>query len=374
MKYDATGPMRCFMTHSTWWNGAVENSKPIGILWHDTAAGNVNLKRYVQPYAGDANYDELMKVLGKNRYGNDWNHAARDAGVNAFIGKLADGTITTVQVGEWTMAPWGCGHGDLGSCNGYVYQGKSLIWVNRHWIQFEICDDKYKSKAYFDAIFEEACQLTAYLCKTFNIDPWGTVEFAGIKVPTILCHQDSYQYNLGSDHDDTLEWFKKFGKTFDDVKKRVEEILNPQPATVFHKGDLVKIIGSKYYSGKAVPKWVLKQNWYVRSAPEGSDRIVLGQNEARNNDLNSPFYAKDLLLVRPAPIVQVVEKGDLVRITGDKYYSGQTIPNWVLKENWYVSKAPSDTNRIVLGENEARNNELNTAVNRKDLQIIKKHN
>jgi hypothetical protein len=34
--------------------------------------------------------------------------------------------------------------------------------------------------------------LTAYLCKTYNINPNGFVNVNGVTVPTILCHQDSY--------------------------------------------------------------------------------------------------------------------------------------------------------------------------------------
>jgi hypothetical protein len=37
-----------------------------------------------------------MKLLGKNQYNNDWNHIYRTAGLNAWIGELADGTVTTV--------------------------------------------------------------------------------------------------------------------------------------------------------------------------------------------------------------------------------------------------------------------------------------
>ena len=45
-----------------------------GILWHSTGANNPTLKRYVQPFETDANYDEMIKLLGKNKYNNDLNH------------------------------------------------------------------------------------------------------------------------------------------------------------------------------------------------------------------------------------------------------------------------------------------------------------
>lgn len=30
--------IQCFQTHSTWYKGSRRNGKPVGVLWHDTAA------------------------------------------------------------------------------------------------------------------------------------------------------------------------------------------------------------------------------------------------------------------------------------------------------------------------------------------------
>jgi len=38
----------------------------------------------------------MLEILGKNPYRNDWNHDQIEAGLNAWIGKLADGTVTAV--------------------------------------------------------------------------------------------------------------------------------------------------------------------------------------------------------------------------------------------------------------------------------------
>jgi hypothetical protein len=38
----------------------------------------------------------MITLLGKNTSGTDWNHTSIQAGLNAWIGKLADGTITTI--------------------------------------------------------------------------------------------------------------------------------------------------------------------------------------------------------------------------------------------------------------------------------------
>ena len=188
-----------------------------GVLWHSTGANNPTLKRYVQPSDVKPPEDtytksQWLQVLGKNAYGNDWNHSSRSAGLNCWIGKLADGTVTTVQTMPWDYRPWGCGSGSKGSCND-------------GWIQFEICEDGLTDKTYFDKVYKEACEITAYLCMMFGIDPNGTVTHNGVKVPTILCHKDSNKLGMGSNHGDVLHWFPKHGKSMDTARADVTKLL-----------------------------------------------------------------------------------------------------------------------------------------------------
>lgn len=134
MKYNSSNkPLVCMQTHSTCYQGT-KVMKPVGVLWHSTGANNNTLKRYVQPWdtsnskehsANTYTNAEWIKVLGKNPYNNDWNHEYVNAGLNCWIGKLADGTVTTVQTMPWDYRPWGCGSGSKGSCNS-------------GWMQFEI--------------------------------------------------------------------------------------------------------------------------------------------------------------------------------------------------------------------------------------------
>jgi hypothetical protein len=174
----------------------------------------------------------------------------------------------------WDYRPWGCGGGSKGSCNGTT--------GGPFWIQFEICDDGYKTgtKDYFGKVYKEACEITAYLCQMFNIDPNGTVDYKGVKVPTILCHWDSYKLGLGSGHSDIYTWFNKYNKDMTTVRKDVTTLLKgtstpaPTETTDFTVGDLVSIKnGATYYSGKVIPNWVLVKNWYIYSIK--GDRAVI---------------------------------------------------------------------------------------------------
>ena len=116
MKYSNKKPLQCMMTQSACYKGTRE-MEILGILWHSTGAENPTIKRYVQPSDNDPNRGELLDVIGVNQNGNDWNHVEKRAGVNAFIGELADDTVATVQVMPWNYRPWGCGSGKKGSCN-----------------------------------------------------------------------------------------------------------------------------------------------------------------------------------------------------------------------------------------------------------------
>jgi len=116
------------MTNSTCYNGTTIGV-PVGVLWHSTGANNSYISRYVQPSENDKNYQNLMSLLGKNRYQNDWNHQYVEAGVNAFIGRLADGTINSVEVLPLNYRAWGCGTGKYGSCNGDPDVKNSPFWL-----------------------------------------------------------------------------------------------------------------------------------------------------------------------------------------------------------------------------------------------------
>ncbi len=212
MKYsNRNKPLVCMQTNSTCYKNTYK-MRVKGVLWHSTGANNPNLRRYVQPSGNDRDYARLISLLGRNPNGNDWNHIYMEAGLNAWIGKLADGTVTTVQAMPWDYAPWGCYQGRNGSCND-------------GWIQFEICEDGLDDRGYFEKAYREACELTAYLCKLYGIDPNRKVTVGNISVPTILCHKDSYRLGMGSDHADVLHWLPRFGKDMGSVRRDVAALL-----------------------------------------------------------------------------------------------------------------------------------------------------
>lgn len=218
MKYtDINPPLVCMMENSTCYR-RTRKMEIKGVLWHDTGCNNPNLKRYVQPGDDDPNKEALLEIIGKNKYRNDHNHKEGTTGMNYWIGKLANGSVAAVQVMPDDYRPWGCGSGKNGSCN-------------NGWIQFEICEDGKNDRQYLEAAYQEACELTAYLCKKYGIDPNGTADNAGKQVPTVLCHADSHRLGFGSNHADVNDWFPKFGKSMETARNDISALLQQdQPA------------------------------------------------------------------------------------------------------------------------------------------------
>lgn len=261
MKYTAAHPpMQCFMTQSRW-HKCTGKTTVKGVLWHSTGANNPNLKRYVQPDENAPNRAELLALLGVNKNGNDWNREGtwvdgewvkQVAGVHAWIGKLVNGEVTSVQVDDWDRHCWGCGPGSKGSCND-------------GWIQFEICEDGLNDPVYFNKVYQEAVELTAYLCKLYNLDPLGTVTYCGVKAPVILCHQDSYRIGLGGDHSDVYHWFDRYGKTMDDVRADVARVMENKEEKDLTEKEVRAVVRDELAKAQAeqakaaADKWALPQ-------------------------------------------------------------------------------------------------------------------
>ncbi len=107
--------------------------------------------------------------------------------VHAFIGKMADGSVATYQTLPWTARGWHCGTGSKG------------ISANNTHISFEICEDGLKDRDYFDLVYREAVELTAYLCRGIRSGPAGG---RGGDLPP-----GGSPPGIASNHADVLHWF-----------------------------------------------------------------------------------------------------------------------------------------------------------------------
>lgn len=225
MKYSKNNPpFVCMLTNSQCYKETT-TMQIKGVLIHSTGCNNTALARYAQPSDNDPNKDQILKVIGTNRYHNDYNHIVlpdyAKAGLNGFIGTNANGEVMALQAMPWNYRPWGCGSGPKGS-------------MNSGWIQFEICESDLNDSSYFYKIYNETIELVAYLCKLYNLDPLGTTDYNAYvrNVPIITCHADSCKLGLGSNHGDILHWFPKYGKTMDVIRKDVAALIKESETPV----------------------------------------------------------------------------------------------------------------------------------------------
>lgn len=216
----------CILTNNDCYRRGIK-IVPRGVMVHSTGANNPYLRRYVQPDDG---------LLGKNPNGNDWNRAGLDVCVHAFLGKKADGGVAVYQTLPWTHRGWHAG----GAAN------------DTH-ISFEICEDDLTDRAYFEAVYREAAELTAYLCALYGLDPTAD----GV----VLDHAEGYARGLASNHGDVAHWFPRFGKSMDDFRRTVYEFWEVERMT---KQELTALIDERIEQklageGTTPSKWAVDE-------------------------------------------------------------------------------------------------------------------
>ena len=209
---------------------------PKGVMVHSTGANNPLVARYVQPVEGQKDEAQLKAEIGGNRNANDWNNPGLDVCTHAFVGKLADGGVGTVQTLPWNHRGWHAGTGTSGGS------------ANNTHIAFEICEDDLTDEGYFRKVYQEAVELAAMLCKTYNLNPLAD----GV----VICHSEGYQRGVASNHADVMHWFPKFGKSMDTFRADVSKAMTPaqvkpQPPVsgktyTVVKGDTLSEIAQKY--------------------------------------------------------------------------------------------------------------------------------
>lgn len=192
-----------------------------GIMWHSTGVNNPKLSRYLGPDDG---------ILGVNPYNNHWNQAkpdGRSVCVHAFIGLDKNGVVRTYQTLPWDHVGWHSGSGPKGSANTQGYIG------------FEICEDAGRDRNYFNRVYEEAINLSVYLCKKY-----------GLTEKNIIDHQEGNKLGIASNHGDVRHWFSKFGKSMDDVRRDVAKRLKEVDIV----GRVFKDVDDNRWSAKAIER------------------------------------------------------------------------------------------------------------------------
>lgn len=166
-----------------------------GIIVHSTGANNPNLKRYVN----------LKELLGENYYKNYFGgeNDTRDVCPHYVIGLNKYQEITTCQTLPTNISCWCSGQGKTGNAN-----------FNPPHIQFEICEDDLKDEKYFNNVMNEAAELCAILCKTYDLP-----------VSSVISHAEGYKKGIASNHGDIDHWLKIYNKDMNWFRSKVSSYM-----------------------------------------------------------------------------------------------------------------------------------------------------
>ena len=336
--------IKCILTANDCYK-AGRTITPKGVMVHSTGANNPLVARYVQPVEGQSNEAQLKAEIGGNRNANDWNNPGLDVCTHAFVGKLADGGVGTVQTLPWNHRGWHAGTGTSGGS------------ANNTHIAFEICEDDLTDEGYFRKVYQEAVELTAMLCKTYNLNPLAD----GV----VICHSEGHQRGIASNHSDVMHWFPKFDKSMDTFRSDVAKAMGGasngdsggSTGKEIVKGSTVRVKqGAKDYNGDSLASFVYIRDHVVSEV--SGDRCVITYGGV----VVAAVRKSDLTLVsgggsggsgtstsKPSTGGTIV-KGSVVRVkSGAKTYEGGGLASYVYSRDHVVSEVSGDRCVITYG-------------------------
>lgn len=163
---------------------------------------------------------------------------------------------------------------------------------------------------------------------------------------------------------DTTEPYAMNGKVYDSLVKLCTDICKRNgKKKLLWLGDKTKTLN---YNPKPDEMVLTVHRWFANKSCPGNWLY------ARLGDLASKVTAALGGDTKPAepekPTVSAVKADDLVKITGSKYYGGQTIPSWVKAKNWFVHSVSGD--RAVINKSEDGKNAIMSPVRVSDLTLI----
>ncbi len=224
--------------------------------------------------------------------------------IHCVVGHCTVKTIGDIFAPTSRQASSNYGVDDWGGVGLYVDE------ANRSWctssnandqraITIEVASDTTAPYAFTDSAYKTLTELVVDICKRNNIKKlvWSTNKndrVNHLNGCNMTVHRDYANKSCPGD------WmYNRMGEFAAEVNKRLGASAPVTPSSV-KAGDLVKIkAGSKYYGGKAIPAWVLSDEWYVSSI--ANDRAVLGKNKSGKNDIQSPVNVSNLTVVKPQP-------------------------------------------------------------------------
>lgn len=167
-------------------------------------------------------------------------------------------------------------------------------------ITIEVSNSKYGDEYGWpisNAAYESLIALCVDICKRNGIKK---LEYKSDGTGTLTRHCDLYPTKCPG------PWIKNHTNELCAKVNAQLNAINNKPTTSqtttttsnkIKTGDLVTISSNAtYYTGASIPSWVKSEKWYVSSI--SGDRAILGLNEAKNRNIQSPVNTKFLTVVK----------------------------------------------------------------------------
>ncbi len=243
-------------------------------------------------------------------------HAIDTITIHCVVGQCSVETLGAIFAPSTRQASSNYGIGYDGRIGMYVEE-KDRSWCsssasNDHRaITIEVASDTYHPYAVNDKAYAALLNLVTDICRRNGIKKlvWSTNKNERVNHLNgcnMTVHRDYANKSCPGDY-----LYNRHGKIAAEVNKRLGATGGNDDGgntggggtttTVFKTGDVVKITGTTYYSGAAIPAWVKAKNWVVHSA--SGERVVINKSEDGKNAIMSPVNARDLALAHATPTV-----------------------------------------------------------------------
>lgn len=243
-------------------------------------------------------------------------HSIDTITIHCVVGQCSVETLGAIFAPSTRQASSNYGIGYDGRIGMYVEE-KDRSWCsssasNDHRaITIEVASDTYHPYAVNDKAYAALLNLVTDICRRNGIKKlvWSTSKnerMNHLNGCNMTVHRDYANKSCPGDY-----LYNRHGNIAAEVNKRLGATGGNDDGgntggggittTVFKAGDVVKITGTTYYSGAAIPAWVKAKNWVVHSV--SGERVVINKSEDGKNAIMSPVNARDLALANAAPTV-----------------------------------------------------------------------
>lgn len=227
----------------------------------------------------------------------------------------------------------------------------SSPWNDHRAITIEVSNSAYGDASGWpisEKVYEKLIDLCVDICQRNGIKK---LEYTGNIYGSLTRHCDLAQTACPG------PWIK--AHTQDLCNKVNARINNQQPPVAptqnpntnnnksFKKGDIVSINnGATWYTGSSIPDWVSDENWYISSI--SGNRAVLGLNESKDRNIQSPINTNDITLVSSG---NTVKQYTVSLKSSDKIYDNNGNPKTNVGNNGVFTIIEEKTiNGVIYGK------------------------